>query len=92
MYGWHSQLANFTPQSQSASLEMIVDYYNATGRPGILELEGVFFQDIKVAHPNLRGLMLKPTAVQDWQELLPTLRPLVQKQIVVGFMLGDELV
>jgi hypothetical protein len=36
--------------------------------------------------------MPKPTALADWHALLPRIQPLVEKKVIVGFMLGDELV
>eukprot|EP01052_Picozoa_sp_SAG31_P014702 SAG31_NODE_922_length_10976_cov_8.838742_10_plen_317_part_00 len=92
MYGWHASMANFTPQSQSSSITEIVDFHNATRRPGILELQGVFFQDMKKSHPTLRGQMVKPTAIADWEALLPKIKPLIAQKIIIGFMLGDEIV
>jgi len=52
----------------------------------------VFFQSIQLVHPKLRGLMPRPSALADWHALLPRIQPLVEKKVIVGFMLGDELV
>ena len=52
----------------------------------------VFFQSIQLVHPKMRGLMPKPSALADWHALLPRIQPLVEKKVIVGFMLGDELV
>ena len=64
-------------------------YGCATGRPGILELEHVFFQDMKLTHPHLRGETLRPSGLADWAAMQPQLEPLVKQKIIIGFMLGD---
>jgi hypothetical protein len=95
MYGWHIYSGNFTPQSQSGSVVEIETFYNITGRPGILELQSVFFTKMNATGANgkpLRGQMLKPTATADWEALLPILLPLIERKVIVGFMLGDEIV
>ena len=89
MYGWHASMANFTNVAQSSSLHEILQFHNDTGRPGILELQGVFFA---AAPKPMRGQVVKPSGLADFTAMLPTLRPLIQQKIIIGFMLGDEIV
>ena len=89
MYGWHAAMANFTNVAQSSSLHEILQFHNDTGRPGILELQGVFFA---AAPKPRRGQVVKPSGLADFTAMLPTLRPLIQQKILIGFMLGDEIV
>jgi hypothetical protein len=94
-YGWHAQGANFTNVGQSSSLTALVEFYNATKRPGVLELQGVFFgADPNATHngKKMRGNFLLKDASERWAALLPKIKPLIEKKILVGFMLGDELV
>ena len=56
MYGWHASMANFTNVAQSSSLHEILQFHNDTGRPGILELQGVFFA---AAPKPMRGQVVK---------------------------------
>jgi hypothetical protein len=37
-YGWHAALANFTNVGQSSSLDSLVAFYNATQRPGTVDV------------------------------------------------------
>ena len=88
-YGWHPSDGNFTNIAQSPSPKGLVEFYNETGKPGILELEGVFFTG---AAKPLRGMVMKPGGAEAWKAMIPTLQPLVDQKIIVGFMLGDEIV
>ena len=93
-YGWHAKMANFTNVGQSSSVEQLVAFYNATKRPGVLELQGVFFgrtpSNANATNPKtgkkMRGNWLLPDAKERWAALLPTIRPLIEKKILAGFM------
>jgi hypothetical protein len=91
-YGWHASEGNFTNIGQSSSPKELTAFYNQTGRPGMLEVQKIFFQDIKIQHPTLRGLMVNPTGIANWEAMQPMVRGLVDQGIIIGFMLGDELV
>lgn len=61
----------------------------------VLELQGVFFAPNPNATYNgkkMRGNMLRPDAASRWAALLPEIQPLIAKKILIGFMLGDEIV
>ena len=88
-YGWHPSNGNFTNVGQSPEPKGLEEFYNATGKPGIMELESVFFT---AAVKPLRGMVMKPGGAADWKALIPTIKPLVDKKIIIGFMLGDEIV
>ena len=88
-YGWHSSDGNFTNVGQSPIPKGLEEFYNATGKPGILELEGVFFT---AATKPLRGMVMKPGGAAAWKTLAAEIKPLVEKKVIIGFMLGDEIV
>ena len=99
-YGWHEQLAPWTNVGQSQSLEQIVAFYNETKGAGILEVSGVFFEEIVNATvptgshkgKKMRGQHMRPDWEASWAKLVPQLKPLIEKKVLAGFMLGDELV
>ena len=116
-YGWHATNGNFTNVGQSPSAKGLEEFFNATGKPGILELEGVFFTP---ATKPLRGMVMNPGATAAWKTLAAEIKPLVEKKgatrpacrqcwqqlwpapfltpfhvvavVIIGFMLGDEIV
>lgn len=91
-YGWHARYANFTNVGQSSSIEQLVSFYNATKRPGIVELQQIFFMPMNATRHGkpMRGQMMRPDGQQQWKNLLPVIKPLIQKKILIGFMLADE--
>ena len=99
-YGWHQKQAPWTNVAQSQSVEQISAFYNETKKPGILEISGVFFGTIvnatvpsgPHAGQKMRGQEMKPDWEASWAKLVPQLKPLIEQKILVGFMLGDELV
>ena len=99
-YGWHEKQAPWTNVAQSQSLEQIAAFYNETKNPGILEISGFFFEAMSNATvptgphagQKMRGQKLMSDWEAQWAKLVPQLKPLIEKKILVGFMLGDELV
>ena len=85
-YGWHASNGNFTNVGQSPSPKGLEEFYNETGKRGILELEGVFFT---AAAKPLRGMVMKPGGAAAWKTLAAEIKPLVEKKVIIGFMLGD---
>ena len=55
----------------------LAEFYNETGKPGILELEGVFFT---AAPKPLRGMVMKPGGAAAWKALAAEIQPLVQSK------------
>eukprot|EP00040_Diaphanoeca_grandis_P015028 m.76471 g.76471 ORF g.76471 m.76471 type:complete len:143 (-) comp24899_c1_seq1:923-1351(-) len=47
---------------------------------------------MKLVNASLRGLAMKPTAMKDWAAMVEEIKPLVDRGIIKGFMLGDELI
>ena len=76
-YGWHATNGNFTNVGQSPSAKGLEEFFNATGKPGILELEGVFFT---AATKPLRGMVMNPGAAAAWTTLAAEIKPLVDKK------------
>ena len=55
----------------------LAEFYNETGKPGILELEGVFFT---AAPKPLRGMVMKPGGAAAWKALAAEIQPLVESK------------
>eukprot|EP00656_Telonema_subtile_P019946 TRINITY_DN21139_c0_g1_i1.p1 TRINITY_DN21139_c0_g1~~TRINITY_DN21139_c0_g1_i1.p1 ORF type:complete len:271 (+),score=51.57 TRINITY_DN21139_c0_g1_i1:181-993(+) len=67
-------------------------YNNLTHRPSMLEIQTTFFQDMADVHPTLKGLTLRPDAMHRWETLAQSVAPLVDRGVISGFFLGDELI
>ena len=76
-YGWHPSDGNFTNVGQSPVPKGLAEFYNETGKPGILELEGVFFT---AAPKPLRGMVMKPGGAAAWKALAAEIQPLVESK------------
>ena len=76
-YGWHPSDGNFTNVGQSPVPKGLAEFYNETGKPGILELEGVFFT---AAPKPLRGMVMKPGGAAAWKALAAEIQPLVENK------------
>ena len=86
-YGWHPSNGNFTNVGQSPEAKGLQEFHTETGKPGIMELESVFFTG---ATKPLRGMVMKRGGAAAWKALAQTIKPLVDKKIIIGFMLGGE--
>ena len=86
MYGWSAKMANFTNVGQSSSMKELVEFYNATGRPAVLELQGVFFTNMNATHDGkkMKGQMLRPDGQEVWAKMLPQIKQLIGEKILVG--------
>lgn len=88
-FGWNAANGSFTNVAQSSSLEVLERFFNETGRPGILELQNIFFERTQAV--GMRGLELRTDYRSRWAVAASNIRA-VDPRVVVGFQLGDELV
>ena len=91
-YSWHTAVGNWTNVGQASDWQELVTYYNLTGRGSIFELYTVFWESMKVKHPHLQGLTIRSDWRARWNHTANLISKFVEQGVIIGFMLGDELV
>ena len=87
---------------QESVISDLVRWHNVTGRSSMLEIQGFLFEPIP---PNkshisphtgrpIHGFQVRADWVASWDEVVAQLRAerLVERGVITGFMLGDEMV